>query len=139
MSLDTAEVKPAIRPRFISHGTLGSKDLAQTRRFYEEFLGLDVVRTSQISLAIRLDSDTSVACVALAKKVREPGREYLRHYNFGLTVGDGADVAEAHRLALAHAGEYGIRSVGDIEDQDGRVGFLIEDLDGNYWEILNDR
>jgi len=35
-----------LKTKFISHGTLGSKDLEATRRFYEEFLGLEVVRTS---------------------------------------------------------------------------------------------
>ena len=137
--MNQAVTEPLLALDFLSHGTLLMADMAATRRFYEEFLGLDVVRTSQISLAIRLDSDTTVACVALAKKVRQPGREYLRHYNFGLTVGDRGDVAEARQLALVHAGEYGLRSVGEIEDQDGRVSFLIEDLDGNYWQILNDR
>ena len=32
--------RSALKTRFISHGTLGSKDLEATRRFYEEFLGL---------------------------------------------------------------------------------------------------
>src|SRR5262249_49469771 len=44
----------AIKSRFISHGTLGSKDLEASRRFYEEFLGLEVVRTSNVSLMVRL-------------------------------------------------------------------------------------
>ena len=28
------DVRPSIKPHFISHGTLGSKDLAATRKFY---------------------------------------------------------------------------------------------------------
>jgi hypothetical protein len=34
---------PALKLNFLSHGTLESRDLAFSRRFYEEFLGLDVV------------------------------------------------------------------------------------------------
>ena len=48
---DTAAPKktaPAIKTTFISHGTLGSRDLDATRRFYEEFLGIEVVRTSPV-------------------------------------------------------------------------------------------
>ena len=126
--------EPLLDLDFLSHGTLLMDDMAATRRFYEEFLGLDVIRTSQISLAFRLNSDTTVACVALSKKVRQPGREYLRHYNSGLSVGD---VGQAHGLALEHAEAYGMRNVGDVGEHDGRLSFLIEDLDGNYWEILD--
>jgi catechol-2,3-dioxygenase len=45
--------RPALKLRFLSHGTLESRDLAFSRRFYEEFLGLEVVQTSPISLLIR--------------------------------------------------------------------------------------
>jgi catechol 2,3-dioxygenase-like lactoylglutathione lyase family enzyme len=37
-----SKASPAIKTRFLSHGTLGSKDLEAARRFYEEFLGLEV-------------------------------------------------------------------------------------------------
>ena len=48
--------KPALNLRLLSHGTLESRDLEASRKFYEEFLGFDVVRTSNISLMIRLGS-----------------------------------------------------------------------------------
>jgi catechol-2,3-dioxygenase len=38
--------RPALKLRFLSHGTLESRDLAFSRRFYEEFLGLEIVQTS---------------------------------------------------------------------------------------------
>jgi len=37
--------RPALKLRFLSHGTLESRDLAFSRRFYEEFLGLEIVQT----------------------------------------------------------------------------------------------
>ena len=51
-----AEVKtePALKLNFLSHGTLESKDLERSRKFFEEFFGCDVIRTSPISLLIRL-------------------------------------------------------------------------------------
>ena len=51
------KLKPVIKSKFISHGTLGSHDLERTRKFYEEFLGLEVVKTSPISMMVRLGSD----------------------------------------------------------------------------------
>jgi hypothetical protein len=43
-------MEPILKLKFLSHGTLESKDLDFTRKFYEEFLGLEVVRSSNISL-----------------------------------------------------------------------------------------
>ena len=54
---------PALKPNFLSHGTLESRDLAFSRRFYEEFLGLEVVQTSPISLLIRLGGPNTIAVV----------------------------------------------------------------------------
>jgi hypothetical protein len=54
---------PALKLNFLSHGTLESRDLAFSRRFYEEFLGLEVVQTSPISLLIRLGGPNTIAVV----------------------------------------------------------------------------
>ena len=51
---------PALKLNFLSHGTLESKDLEAAREFYTEFLGLEVVRTSPISLLIRLGMQTQL-------------------------------------------------------------------------------
>ena len=65
-----------IKTRFISHGTLGSKDLEATRRFYEEFLGLEVVRTSPVSLMIRLGGNHVYAVVYTKRsEERRVGKE----------------------------------------------------------------
>src|SRR5260370_8845870 len=83
---------PALKLNFLSHGTLESRDLAFSRRFYEEFLGLDVVQTSPISLLIRLGGPNSIA-VVYSKNVRGLN---LLHHN-GLHVRTPEDVDEAHR------------------------------------------
>src|SRR6266571_4055291 len=59
----TAKPQPALKLQFLSHGTLESRDLAFSRRFYEEFLGLQVVQTSPISLLIRLGGPNTIAVV----------------------------------------------------------------------------
>jgi hypothetical protein len=39
--------------RFISHGTLDSVNLQESRRFYEEVFGFEVVQLSKVSLLLR--------------------------------------------------------------------------------------
>src|ERR1700677_2759364 len=49
--------------RFVSDGTRESKDLDRTRRFYEEFMGFDVIRPAKIALWIRLGGNNIYAVV----------------------------------------------------------------------------
>ena len=60
---NTDKPRPALKLKFLSHGTLESRDLAFSRKFYEEFLGLDVVQTSPISLLVRLGGNHTYAFV----------------------------------------------------------------------------
>ena len=50
-----------LKPRFLSHGTVECHDLEAARRFYSEFLGLEVRQTSSRSLMLRLNSVTTIA------------------------------------------------------------------------------
>jgi catechol 2,3-dioxygenase-like lactoylglutathione lyase family enzyme len=74
-----------LKTKFISHGTLGSKDLEATRRFYEEFLGLEVVRTSPVSLMVRLGGN-HVYAVVFSKKKERMDRLYHKQFLFRLVV-----------------------------------------------------
>ena len=62
---------PALKLNFLSHGTLESKNLDKTREFYTEFLGLEVVRTSPISILIRLGGDNTIAVVEQKNRADE--------------------------------------------------------------------
>jgi catechol 2,3-dioxygenase-like lactoylglutathione lyase family enzyme len=132
---DTAATKksmPAIRTRFISHGTLGSRDLDATRRFYEEFLGLEVVRTSPVSLMIRLGGQHVYAVVFTKKKERMP-----RIYHNGLDVETDAEVDEAWRRCNAEAAKWGLHEITRPIARHGTYSFLFWDADDNAWEILS--
>ena len=85
-------VETRLKTRFLSHGTLGSRDLERTRKFYTEFLGLEAVRTSKVSLLIRLGGDHSYA-VVLRKKLGEMPR--INHN--GLDV----EVDRSYQIVLA--------------------------------------
>jgi catechol 2,3-dioxygenase-like lactoylglutathione lyase family enzyme len=132
---DTAAGKkaaPAIRTRFISHGTLGSKDLDATRRFYEEFLGLEVVRTSPVSLMVRLGGQHVYAVVFTKKKERMP-----RIYHNGLDVATDAEVDEAWRRCTEEAAKWGLHEITKPIARHGTYSFLFWDADDNAWEVLS--
>ena len=122
----------AIRSRFISHGTLGSKDLEASRRFYEEFLGLEVVRTSPVSLMVRLGGNHVYAVVYTKRKERMD-----RLYHNGLDVDTDAEVDEAWRLCHAQAEKWGLHEISKPSARHGTYSFLFWDADDNAWEILS--
>ena len=45
---------PLLKINFLSHGTLESRDLQVSRRFYEEVLGLDVGSEEEVRTAYKL-------------------------------------------------------------------------------------
>ena len=97
---------PALKLYFLSHGTLESRDLAFSRRFYEKFLGLEVVQTSPISLLIRLGGNSTIA-VVYSKRQRH--MDLLNHN--GLDVRTGAEVDEAHRTVCGQAEKWRLTNI----------------------------
>src|SRR6266849_2113352 len=98
--------EPALKLQFLSHGTLESRDLAFSRRFYEEFLGLDVVQTSPISLLIRLGGPNTIAVVY----TKQPHEMNLLNHN-GLDVRTQEEVDEAYRTVCAGAETWRLKKI----------------------------
>src|SRR6185437_13375828 len=94
--------EPRLKLQFLSHGTLESKDLDKTRKFYEEFLGLEVVQTSKISLMIRLGGEHSYAVVHNPRKEPMPRRNHN-----GLDVAKREDVDRAYETVKAEQTQWG--------------------------------
>lgn len=134
--MNNTPTEPVLELNFLSHGTLIVENLERSRKFFEEFLGLETVKTARIALAVRLNSNTSVACVEFGKVVHEIEREGKVHSHFGLDMGSAEEVRQAHRLALEYQDEYHIRQVDEIIETDSGPRFMIEDMDRNCWEIL---
>ena len=122
---------PALKLNFLSHGTLESRDLAFSRRFYEEFLGLEVVQTSPISLLVRLGGPNTIA-VVYSKNVG--GMNLLNHN--GLDVRTQEEVVEAHRIVCAQAEQWHLKKISKPHLQHGTYSFFFWDGDDNCWEIL---
>ena len=129
---DMTRPAAALNTRFISHGTLGSKDLDATRKFYEQFLGLEVIRTGKNSLMIRLGGQHVYAVVGTARKERMP-----RHYHNGLDVPTDADVDRAWELCKEQAEQWGLTEIQKPSERHGTYSFLFWDRDENAWEIMS--
>ncbi|MBL0423011.1 VOC family protein [Ramlibacter sp. AW1] len=115
----------------MSHGTLECYDMVRTRRFYEEFLGLECVRHGKPAMAVRLGMRFHIVCVEVGEQLKPVNM--LNHW--GVDVATREEVDRAHADALRLKDEYGIRQVGKPQDMHGVYSFYLVDLDHNWWEV----
>jgi len=126
-----AKPAPALKLNFLSHGTLESRDLAFSRRFYEEFLGLEIVQTSPISLLVRLGGANTIAVVYS----KQPHEMNLLNHN-GLDVRTKDEVDAAYRTVCDQAEAWKLKKISKPHLQHGTYSFFFWDGDDNCWEIL---
>ena len=129
---DRSTKKPVVDIGRLGHGTLVSIDLAKSRRFYEEVLGLEVIQTSPISLLVRKGTDHTYAVVETGKANNE--MELL--YHNGLEASSPEALDRAYEQLKAVQEEYGIRKLQRPHKQHGNYAFYFMDLDGNWWEFV---
>src|SRR3954464_5843540 len=113
-----------LKTRFISHGTLGSEDLERTREFYQQFLGLEVVRSSPVSLMVRLGGQHVYAVVLTKNKERMPGP-----YHNGLDVANDAEGHGAWKLCQAQAAQWCLHDITKPSERHAGYRFLCWDGD----------
>ena len=127
-----AKVEPALNLNFLSHGTLESKDLERARKFYEEFLGCEVVRTSPISLLIRHGGNHTYAVVEQKRRTDTMG--LLAHNGFDVATQEEVDAAYA--TVVEQAEIWGLHKITKPILQHGTYSFYFWDMDDTCWEIL---
>ena len=130
-------MKPLIELPFLSHGHATLKEVENSIRFYREFLGLEVVKTSPRTLVARLGSNTAIIGVTLGEKgLAKARREWLEYAHFGLDFSSADEVKEARELCIEYQQIFNIQNVGALVENEEGLSFLICDQDGNYWQIL---
>jgi catechol 2,3-dioxygenase-like lactoylglutathione lyase family enzyme len=129
-----ADHKSVVNPMLLSHGTLMCRNLADSRRFYEEFLGLEVVRHARPAMMLRLRSGMYVVCVC--RREHLPEQHVLTHW--GVNVASREEVERAHAEAHRLKDKYGIRKITKLKEQHGAYAFFLQDLDYNWWEIQHE-
>ena len=127
------ERKSIIKPYVMSHGTLECRNLKDSRRFYEEFLGLECVRHAIPAMVIRCGLKFHIVCVEVGDNVHP--LNVLNHW--GIDVESREKVDEAYQNALKYKDEYKIKQVLKPVSQHGVYSFYLEDLDHNWWEVQN--
>jgi len=128
------KVEPALKLAFISHGTLECVDVDATRKFYEEFFGFQVVKTSSISLWLRLGSNHIYVAVQTPEAAKRE-MPYLNHN--GLDVATEGEVDAAHKIVCEQAEKWGLHKISRPIVQHGTYSFYFWDRDNNCWEILS--
>ena len=126
-----ANQNSVVKPFILSHGTLECRSLKESRKFYEEFLGLECVRHAQQAMHARCGIKFSIVCVEVGDQVKPMG--VLNHW--GLDVDSREAVEHAYQAALAMKDKYRIGEVTKPSNRHGIYSFYLCDLDGNYWEI----
>ena len=106
------ERQSVIKPYCMSHGTLEVYSLKDSRRFYEEFLGLECVRHGKPAMVIRLGMRFHVVCVEVGDQIHPCS--LLNHW--GVDVATRAEVDEAHAKAVAHKDKFKIRQVLPVQE-----------------------
>jgi catechol-2,3-dioxygenase len=122
---------PLVEPRILSHGTMTCRSIPESRRFYEEFLGLDCVQIQQRALLLRKGGYCSIICLEVGDHVKPVDRQH--HWGMDLESQEAVDRALA--LAHEHRESYGIQRISRIATHHGTYSFYFQDLDGNFWEF----
>jgi len=123
--------EPLNHPIMFSHGTLGCRSLTESRKFYEEFLGMDCVRYTAEAMVIRKGGYFAVVCLEIGDMV-QPMR---LNNHWGLDLNTREEVDRAHALAIEHQARFGIAKIGRPDSMHGAYSFYLQDLDGNFWEF----
>jgi catechol-2,3-dioxygenase len=137
MEIENAAFEPqnansVIKPWLMSHGTMQCYDLRESRRFYEEFLGLECVRQGKPAIFLRCGMKWHIVCVQAGQHVK-PAHV---HQHWGLEVKSREEVDAAQQKCHELKEKYRIGRIYPPSLQHGVYSFYFEDLDHNWWEIL---
>ncbi len=127
-------ITPLVQNEFFSHGTIECTDMAATRRFLTDFLGLDIIRPLKEAQYMWKGGPWSVVCVCVADG---EAKDQSPENHFKLAVEEAGDVDSAHAAALAQKDDYGIVQVHDVREENGVRSFKLQDLNKHWWEIAN--
>src|SRR5882762_1591400 len=82
-----------VKPYLLTHGTLECYNLRESRRFYEEFLGLECVRHAKPAMAVRCGMKFHIVCIEAGHALKPCG--VFNHW--GIDVASREEVDQAYR------------------------------------------
>ncbi len=129
--VSTRNDQSVVRGEYLSHGTMECYDLRNSRRFYEEFLGLECVRHVRTAMALRCGLRFHIICLEVGQTLKPVSQKN----HWGIDVGSAEEVERIQKAATEMKDHYELRTVTNCVKQHGVYSFYIEDMDHNWWEI----
>jgi len=122
-------------PQALTHGTIECGSLVNSRQFYQDVLGLEIVQLLPISIYLKHASTPwYIVCV----QVTEKSRHYLSpRQRFTLAVESVGSVKGAHQRFKENSEELRITELREVKENSDGASFLLSDLDRNWWEITS--
>jgi catechol 2,3-dioxygenase-like lactoylglutathione lyase family enzyme len=122
-------------PQALTHGTLENEDLEASERFYQDVLGLEVVKLWPSSCYVKHPATPwYVVCIQALKQ----NRQHLSRYQRFTVAVDSADAVHlAHRSFEANREAWKLSALEKVEASTEEAAFLFSDLNGNWWEITS--
>ncbi len=136
MKIEDAAFEPAnsgsiVRPYMLTHGTCECYSLKETRKFYEEFLGMECVRHAPPGMVMRCGMKFHIVCIEVGDAVKP----CTISNHWGLDVKTKEEVDEAHRKLTELKDHYRIKMIHQPNLQHGVYSFYFQDMNYTYWEI----
>jgi catechol 2,3-dioxygenase-like lactoylglutathione lyase family enzyme len=120
-----------VKPYALTHGTCECYSLKETRKFYEEFLGMECVRHAPPGMVMRCGMKFHIVCLEVGDQVRPC--TIANHW--GLDVRSKEEVDEARAKLTELKDHYGIKTIMPAQMQHGVYSFYFEDMNHTWWEI----
>ncbi|MGH7929592.1 MAG: VOC family protein [Candidatus Binatia bacterium] len=122
-------------PQALTHGTITCLNLDNSRRFYREVLGLDVVSPSSSVKPSYIKHPATPWYVVSLERAPEMRAPLTRLQRYTLAVASPAALAEAHRRLQERGLEVGVTELEEIKETGESASFLLSDPDRNWWEV----
>src|SRR5580704_11821075 len=100
-------VEPLNKPVMLSHGTITCKNLEASRRFYEEFLGVETVQHTERGILLRKGCYLAIVCLEVGDHVKPVDRQH----HWGIDLATQEEVDRAYQLANELKDKYGIHNI----------------------------
>ena len=122
-------------PQALTHGTITCLNLDNSRRFYSEVLGLDVVSPSRSVKPSYIKHPATPWYVVSLERPPAMRVPLTRLQRYTIAVESPDAVAEAHRSLKKCGEEVGVTELEEIKKADESISFLLSDPDRNWWEV----
>jgi catechol 2,3-dioxygenase-like lactoylglutathione lyase family enzyme len=124
-------------PQALTHGTITCLNLDNSRRFYREVLGLDVVSPSRSVQPHYIKHPATPWYIVSLERKPEMRTVLTPSQRYTVTVESVDAVAQAHHQLKESCDGVGLTGLGEIQEGGAAVSFLLSDPDRNWWEVTS--